>query len=84
MWTRSNLSVGKGISSTGETMGLARHRTKPSHLPEQPLVDLNSRTSAEMLKDSPDSKIEIGFPPGPSGSAMAGIRLFDATFKRIA
>src|SRR5690606_16968225 len=25
-----------------EVMGLARHGAKPSHLPEQPLVDLNS------------------------------------------
>src|SRR5690554_5880889 len=46
-----------------EVMGLARHRTKPSHLPEQPLVNLNSRPlggriepaslASEILKDSP-------------------------------
>ena len=71
-------------------MGLARNRTKPSHLPEQPLVGLNPRwhtgkteffrPAAEIFKDTPDSKFEIGFQPGPLGSTMAGIRLIAAIF----
>src|SRR5690606_16739764 len=57
-----------------EMMGLARHRTKPSHLPEQPLVDLASlpfargiefpRLAAEILKDCPRLKDRNRFPSG--------------------
>ncbi len=31
---------------------------------------------------APDSKIEIGLWPGPSGSTMAGMRLFGAIFRK--
>ena len=31
---------------------------------------------------APDSKIEIGLPPGPSGSTIAGMRLFGEIFRK--
>ncbi len=31
---------------------------------------------------APDSKIEIGFPPGPSRSTIAGMRLFGEIFRK--
>jgi hypothetical protein len=37
---------------------------------------------ARYCRIAPDSKIEIGAPSGPSGSTMAGIRLFGAIFRK--
>ena len=31
---------------------------------------------------APDSKIEIGLPPGPSGSTIAGMRLLGEIFRK--
>ncbi len=31
---------------------------------------------------APDSKTEIGLPPGPSGSTIAGMRLLGAIFRK--
>ena len=70
-----------------EVVALSRHRAEAAHLPEQPLVDVSLRTfarrieraefSAEILEDG--ARFEDargGCPSGPSGSTIAGIRLF--------
>src|SRR2546422_2786255 len=69
-----------------EMMGLPSHRAEVARLPKQPFVDRYASPlvggielpglAAEVLQMAPDSNTEIGFPPGPSGSTIAGMRLF--------
>ena len=69
-----------------EMVGLSRDRPETADLPEQPFADrdLFARVeppkrpvlSARYCRIAPDSKIEMGAPSGPSGSTIAGMRLF--------